>query len=94
VADYLPDDSVKVFGFGTLRTNVTYAFSAGIAPPLGTEVLELRAGSSLPQAVLDHCSFTVGGSHTTPSRTRTRTRTRTPSHPPTSTPTSTPTPTT
>jgi len=83
IADKLPNGNVNIFGFGFVPTNVTFAFSGVIAPPTGTEVLELRArGANNP---LDRCSFMVVGAF--PTRTPSRTRT------PTATSTATPTPT-
>lgn len=91
IFDILSDGRVGVFSLGQIPTNVVFAFSARVAPPLGIERLILSAKTSDGHAAQRSCSFAVvpvpPDGTTTPSTTRTPSATRTPRNTATPTPT-------
>ena len=89
--DILDNGFVNVVSFGFVATNQPHTFHATVAPPLGVEVLKLRASAFGVPSASTFCSFSVVP---VPTRTRTptRTATRTPTNPiPVATATATPT---
>lgn len=60
VFDFLTDGSIKGFGLGSIATNRTRTLIGSIAPPAGTERVQLRVRSlSGVMVTSDSCSFLV-----------------------------------
>jgi len=57
--DILSNGFVNVFPLGVLASNQPYSFKGRIAPPLGTEKLQLRARAVGVPSASAFCSFTV-----------------------------------
>jgi hypothetical protein len=92
IADFLANGFVNVFELGTIPTNQTSALVGRIAPPTGTESVQLRVRApNGPTALSNTCSFRVT-TFTSATPSRTPTRSATPTITPTATPTRTATP--